>query len=182
MLFEPWVRNWDEAWYAEIIKNMAVKDYGWLMPWWNGQYYFDHPPLYFWLSGLVVKLFGLGEWQLRIVAVLAGIGVVWLTYILGKKLFNRRAGIVASLVLVSWAQVLVRFSHGNLDSLTIFWFLVVFYWWLKGRWWLAGVALGLGWLTKGWLLGLLPLGWIGIYELVVKKRLAVKRLVGMGGG
>ena len=62
MLFEPWVRNWDEAWYAEIIKNMAVKDYGWLMPWWNGRYYFDHPPLYFWLSGVVVKLFGLGEW------------------------------------------------------------------------------------------------------------------------
>ena len=75
MLLEPWVRNWDEAWYAEIIKQMAVGGKGWLMPWWNGQYYFDHPPVYFWLSGLVVKLFGLGEWQVRIVSVLAGIGV-----------------------------------------------------------------------------------------------------------
>ena len=117
MLFEPWVRNWDEAWYAEIIKNMAVKDYGWLMPWWNGRYYFDHPPLYFWLSGLVVKLFGLGEWQVRLVSVVAGVGVLWLTYAVGKKLFGRRAGIGASLVLVSLAQVIVRFSHGNLDSL-----------------------------------------------------------------
>src|SRR3989344_7929157 len=92
MLFEPWVRNWDEAWYAEIIKNMAVKDYGWLMPWWNGRYYFDHPPLYFWLSGVVVKLFGLGEWQGRIVGILAGFGGGGVGYLVGEKVVYRGGG------------------------------------------------------------------------------------------
>jgi 4-amino-4-deoxy-L-arabinose transferase-like glycosyltransferase len=167
MLLEPWVRNWDEAWYAEIIKNMAVKDYGWLMPWWNGRYYFDHPPLYFWLSGVVVKLFGLGEWQVRIVAILAGLGVVWLTYKLGGK--------VAALVLLSTAQVIVRFSHGNLDSLMIFLFLLTFYWWLKDKWVWAGIALGLGFLVKGWLLGMFPVAVILIY----RHKLEVKKLAGL---
>ena len=185
VLLEPWIRNWDEAWYAEIIKNMAVGNYGWLMSRWNGEYYFDHPPLYFWLSGLVVKLFGLGEWQIRIVSILAGLGVVGLTYLLGKKLFNRRTGIGASLVLVSIAQVGVRFSHGNLDSLMIFWFLLTFYWWLEGKTKLSGVALGLGFLVKGWLLGLWPMGLIGAYELIVKRRLPIGRLaavIGIGAG
>ena len=179
MLLEPWVRNWDEAWYAEIIKQMAVGGKGWLMPWWNGQYYFDHPPVYFWLSGLVVKLFGLGEWQVRIVSVLAGIGVVGLTYVLGKKLFNRRVGITASLVLISLAQVGVRLSHGNLDALMIGWFLLTFYLWLKGRQWLAGLSLGLGFLVKGWLVGLFPMVSILIYEVINKRRLPVKQLLGV---
>ena len=175
ILFESWLRNWDEAWYGEIIKNMAVNGHGWLMPYWNGQYYFDHPPLYFWLSGLVVKIFGLGEWQVRIVSILAGLGVVGLTYLLGKKLFNRRAGIGASLVLVSIAQVGVRFSHGNLDALMIFLFLLTFYLWLKGKIGLAGVSLRLGFLTKGWLLGLFPVAVIVIY----RHKLSVKKLVGL---
>ena len=175
MFFEPYLRNWDEAWYAEIIKNMVMKDYGWLMPWWNGRYYFDHPPLYFWLSGVVVKLFGLGEWQVRIVAILAGLGVVWLTYLVGKKLFNRRAGILASLVLVSLGQVGVRFSHGNLDSLMIFFFLLTFYLWLKDKWVLAGISLGLGFLVKGWLLGMFPVALILIYG----HKLSVKKLAGL---
>jgi len=38
------LRNWDEAWYAEIIKNMASGKYGYLMPFWNGRYYFDNAP------------------------------------------------------------------------------------------------------------------------------------------
>ena len=192
MFFEPYLRNWDEAWYAEIIKNMVMKDYGWLMPWWNGRYYFDHPPLYFWLSGVVVKLFGLGEWQVRLVSVMAGIGVVGLTYLVGKKLFNRRAGILASLVLVSLGQVGVRFSHGNLDSLMIFFSLLTFYWWLEGKTRLSGVALGLGFLVKGWLLGMFPVAVVVSYELMHKRLpiskaccFAIKQLVmviGVGMG
>ena len=62
------LRNWDEAWYAEIIKNMAFGKYGVLMPFWNGRYYFDNAPLYFWLSAPVFKIFGAGEWQARFVS------------------------------------------------------------------------------------------------------------------
>ncbi len=67
------MRNWDEAWYAEIIKNMASGNYGLLQPFWNGRYYFDHAPLYFWLSTPIFKIFGPGLWQIRAVSATAAI-------------------------------------------------------------------------------------------------------------
>src|SRR3990172_10778079 len=80
------LRNWDEAWYAEIIKNMALGKYGYLMPFWNGRYYFDHAPLYFWLSAPVFKIFGAGEWQTRFVSAVAAIFAAFLIFKIGKKL------------------------------------------------------------------------------------------------
>ena len=69
------LRNWDEAWYGEIIKNMASGTYGYMVPFWNGQYYFDKPPLYFWLSLPFFKFSpppaGGEEWQARIVSATA---------------------------------------------------------------------------------------------------------------
>src|SRR3989304_4585429 len=67
------LRNWDEAWYAEIIKNMASGKYGYLMPFWNGRYYFDNAPLYFWLSTPIFKIFGAGEWQARFISTTAAV-------------------------------------------------------------------------------------------------------------
>src|SRR3989304_10586660 len=77
------LRNWDEAWYAEIIKNMASGKYGILMPFWNGRYYFDHAPLYFWLSATIFKIFGAGEWQARVVSATAAALTVFLIFKIG---------------------------------------------------------------------------------------------------
>ena len=74
------LRNWDEAWYAEIIKNMASGKYGFLMPFWNGRYYFDHAPLYFWLSAPIFKIFGAGEWQARFVSATAAVFAAFLIF------------------------------------------------------------------------------------------------------
>ena len=86
------LRNWDEAWYAEIIKNMASGKYGFIMPYWNGKYYFDHAPLYFWLSSPFFKFFGPGEWQARIISALASVFVVFFIFLIGKKLVNTLTG------------------------------------------------------------------------------------------
>lgn len=167
------LRNWDEAWYAEIIKNMASGNYSLLVPFWNGQYYFDKPPLYFWLSLPFFKVFGPGEWQARIISVLAAVGASFLVYSIGKKLFNQRAGILSFLVFLTLGQIYVRFSHGNLDALLIFFFLMTFYLYLlfgKKYQILTGIFLGLGFLIKGWFLGLFPLFIIFVYSFLKEKR------------
>ena len=125
------LRNWDEAWYAEIIKNMAFGKNSLLFPFWNGQYYFDKPPLYFWLSLPFFKVFGPGEWEARIVSVVAATGATFLIYIIAKRLFTPATGILSSLIFVTLGQVYFRFSHGNLDALLIFFFLVIFYLYLR---------------------------------------------------
>src|SRR3990167_9960481 len=89
------LRNWDEAWYAQIINNMASNNYSLLAPYWNGRYYFDKPHLYFWLSLPFFKIFGPGEWQARIVSATAAIFTSLLIYLIGKKLFSKTAGFFA---------------------------------------------------------------------------------------
>ncbi len=169
------LRNWDEAWYAEIIKNMASGQYSLLVPFWNGQYYFDKPPLYFWLSLPFVEFFGIGEWQTRIVSVLAAATAALLVFLIGKKLFDSTTGIISSIIFVTLGQVYFRFSHGNLDALLVALFLATFYSFLfsdkKITASLCGIFLGLGFLVKGWTLGLLPLFLILVSSLVVEKKL-----------
>lgn len=168
--------NWDEAWYAEISRNMASGEYGYFMPFWNGQYFFDKPPLYFWLTTATIKLFGVGEWQMRLVSYIAGLGVLLFLYLIGRKLFNTKVGIVATIIFLTLNQVLKRFTEGNLDSLLILTFLGCIYFYLKGRetqrWGIiSGIFFGLGLLVKGWFLGLYPLGAIFILEIVEKRNI-----------
>lgn len=176
------LRSWDEAWYGEIIKNMAQGTHGWLVPFWNGEYFFDKPPLYFWLTLPFFKIFGVGEWQTRIVSVLAAIGATLLIYLLGKKLFSRRAGLFSAVVFLSFGQVAQRFSEGNLDALLVFLFLLTFYFFLLGREKkifiiFSGITFGLGFLVKGWLLGLLPFLLIFFYSLIYQRKIQFKQLL-----
>lgn len=173
------LRNWDEAWYAEIIKNMASGNYSLLAPFWNGEYYFDKPPLYFWLSLPIVKIFGIGEWQIRLVSVVSATLVVFLIYLIGEKLFDKKVGAYSAIIFVSLGQLYMRFSHGNLDALLICLFLAAFYFYLlstRGVVFsiLSGLCVGLGFLTKGWALGLYPLFVIFVYALIVEKTLPRK--------
>ena len=61
--------------------------------------YFDQPPLFFWVSGLFVKLFGLNNFALRVPAVLFFGGTTFLTYLSAKKLFGDWPAFWAALIL-----------------------------------------------------------------------------------
>lgn len=165
------LRNWDEAWYAEIIKNMASGNHRFLMPFWNGRFYFDHAPLYFWLSTGIVKIFGQGEWQVRLVSALSATFASVLVFLIGKKLFNQSCAIIAVLVFLTLGQVVIRLAHGNLDALLIMLFLTSFYTYLKSEndkrySAICGISLGLGILVKSWGIGTFPLFLILTYSFV----------------
>lgn len=168
------LKNWDEAWYAEITKNLTSGHYSPLVPFWNGQYYFDKPPLYFWLSYPIVRLFGVGEWQVRLVSVLAAVLCVILIYKIGLKLFSQRVGLFAALIFLSLGQVILRFQEGNLDSLLLLTFLASIYFFLNSqkptRLLLSGLCLGAGYLVKSWGLGLFPVLFMVCYTLIVNKK------------
>jgi len=61
--------------------------------------YFDQPPLFFWLSGLTIKIFGLTNLGLRFPAVLLFTGTSWLMFLITRKLFNAKAGFWAVLIM-----------------------------------------------------------------------------------
>lgn len=103
----------DEGRYAEMAREMLASG-DWITLRLNGIKYFEKPPLQNWMNALTFAIFGLGDWQARLWTGLNGLlGVAAVAYT-GNKIFSRRVGIVAALVLGSsfwWAGM------GHVNSL-----------------------------------------------------------------
>lgn len=58
-----------------------------------------HPPGWFAILWIWGQLFGFSEIAVRLPSVILGVTTVWLTYLLGKQLFNKKVALFASLLL-----------------------------------------------------------------------------------
>lgn len=88
----------DAAQYASISREMA-DDGSWLQVMHRHENYLDKPPLLFWLSAAMFKLFGVSNFAYKLPSFLFTLLGVYATFRLGKKLYNEQAGIVAALML-----------------------------------------------------------------------------------
>lgn len=94
----------DEPRYAEIAREM-VADGHWIVPHFNGEVYFNKPPLFFWFVGLFSLIGGaVTELTARLPAALMGFGTVLVVFFLGKRLVNQRVGFFAALMLATLPQ------------------------------------------------------------------------------
>src|ERR1700722_8720972 len=88
----------DEARYSEIPREMVVTgDY--VTPRLNTIKYFEKPVLFYWIQASAIHIFGLSEWAVRLPTLLLGIVGCLVTYATTRMLFDRRSGLLASLVL-----------------------------------------------------------------------------------
>ncbi len=69
-----------------------------------------HPPFYYWLLHFWSAAFGQSEIALRSLSALAGIVLVWLAYLLGKRLYGRRVGLLAA-TLTALSPLAVYYSQ-----------------------------------------------------------------------
>ncbi|MFA6410060.1 MAG: glycosyltransferase family 39 protein [Candidatus Buchananbacteria bacterium] len=135
---------------------------------WAKLSFHDHPPLVFWLQHFSFLLFGQNLLALRLPFVLAGIFSVFLIYLIGKKLFDQKVGLLAGFFLSICSYHIWISKIGLQESLVIFFCLLTFYLFLKSldtkKYWQWGIALGLALLTKYTALVILPI--ILIYLLI----------------
>jgi 4-amino-4-deoxy-L-arabinose transferase-like glycosyltransferase len=90
----------DEGRYAEMAREMFASG-NWITQRLNGIKYFEKPPLQNWMNALTFAVFGLGDWQARLWTGMCGLlGVAAVAYT-GFKLFSKRVGISAALILGS---------------------------------------------------------------------------------
>ncbi len=90
----------DEGRYAEIAREMVTSgDY--VTPQLNNIKYFEKPPFFYWLESAFIKAFGMNEWNLRLPPALFGLIGCLFVYLGTRKLFNRRSGLLAGLLLAS---------------------------------------------------------------------------------
>lgn len=119
--------------------------------WLSGQ----HPPLFSLLFSLALKLPGPDLLYMRLVSVLFLAGTLIVTYYLGRELYGREIGYLASILLLSFPLVVRLSASAKPDIQVAFFFslalLLLVRLSRKPSYWLAcaaGVVIGLGLLTK----------------------------------
>jgi len=89
----------DEPRYAQIAREM-METGQYLLPHCNGELYPHKPPVLFWLIALCSRPFGdITAFSARLPSALAGLGLILLTYLFGKKLYDPFTGLVAAFIL-----------------------------------------------------------------------------------
>jgi 4-amino-4-deoxy-L-arabinose transferase-like glycosyltransferase len=155
----------DEPRFAHATVEMIQRG-SWAVPYFNGEYRFDKPPLTYWWMALHYKLLGVSEFSARIHTVLAVWLVALVTGSIGKRVHSARAGLLAGAAWIVTLQVIV---HGRLcvaDMPLVLCVTLAFRALLEvmqegsrgfQRWhWLLYGSLGLGFLAKGPLALLVP--------------------------
>lgn len=147
----------DEGMHAAIAQNMLISG-DWVTPIFNGAAFFDKPVLFNWANAIAFYLFGFTETAARIPAAVAGSGCVILTYLLGRKIFDARTGLLAGIILATSFEVIVLSRAVQYDIPFTFFTTLALYFFASGvieeghrkRFFLAFyVAVALAFLTKG---------------------------------
>ncbi len=80
-----------------------------------------HPPLYYWLLSLWVKVFGSSENGLRSLSAVVSAATVGLTFDLGRRLFGRVAGLLAAFLLAVAPLAVYYAQEARMYALLTFW-------------------------------------------------------------
>lgn len=156
----------DEPVYAETAREMI--EFGdFLSPRIFNEYWYDKPPMYYWLVAVAQKIFGFNEFSARFPASLMAAGTSVMVYIAGAKLFNERAGFWASLILTSSVQFFYMGKAAVTDTTLLFFMTGALLSFIHKRYWLMYVCMAFATLTKGPIGIVFPGAIIFIYIVVM---------------
>jgi 4-amino-4-deoxy-L-arabinose transferase-like glycosyltransferase len=164
----------DEGVNAEAGREM-LESGNWITPYYNYEIRTAKPALLYWLQAASFWAFGVTEFAARLPAVVCGLGSVWVTYELGRRMFSASTGLFAGLILASCIEFCLISHAATPDPPLVLFLMLVFYCYWAGsegdrRWWFVpcGALCGLAVLTKG------PIG-VGMPGLVILLHLAWTR-------
>ncbi len=118
---------------------------------------------FFWKIGANQALFA------NILSILFSIGVVFLTYLLGKQMYAEHIGIIAALF-VAFSNTFLYFGHRPMTEIpSTFFLLLGLLLFFKNKHFLAGIFLGISFLTRFFQLLFIAAFFIGAFA-VIKRR------------
>jgi 4-amino-4-deoxy-L-arabinose transferase-like glycosyltransferase len=154
--------NNSEPHYARVAQELA-HHHDKLNLTFNGEPWYVHPPLHFWMTSTLCNWVGWHDWSIRLPEGVFGIFGLFAIYGMGTLCFNRKTGLLAALILGSSLYYVVMSRVGVFDTLLNTFILGTCWGFLgtlydpknKGKYaLLGGISTGLAVLTKG------PIGWI----------------------
>ena len=145
--------RFDEAIYADISKEMVERG-EWLTPHWNTSVWFEKPPAYLWITGLLFKLFGINEFWARFASALSALGVLLLAFLIARRIYNESAGLFAVLILLSSQMFVYDGRLGTTDMMLTLCIMLAVYAYLRSDdnerfWLLASASCALALMVKG---------------------------------
>lgn len=105
----------DETRYAHMAREM-FKTGDFMTLYLNGEYFFEKPPLYFWLECLSFKILGVSELSLRLPLVLISILPLGLLFNLCRKIKGLRFAFITSCVLLTSLEYVLITKIAILDG------------------------------------------------------------------
>jgi 4-amino-4-deoxy-L-arabinose transferase-like glycosyltransferase len=155
-LGRPAITDADEAYYAESAREM-VELGDWLTPHYNYEFRWQKPVLYYWLTAATYVVLGLGEWSARFWSALAGVGLAFATWSIGRShtKLEEVGWLAGAIVATSFGYfAIARMALPDLPLALFITLTIAFA--FENRWALAGMTAGLGFLMKGPLTLVLP--------------------------
>lgn len=174
--------NIDEGMHAAIAQNMLISA-DWITPVYHGEAFLDKPPLFNWANAISFAVFGVNEIAARIPSAIAGLGCVIVTYLLGRRIFDAKTGLVAAVILATSPIVIVLSRVVQYDMVFAFFTTLSLYYFASGvieqrkLFFIAFyVAVALAFMTKGPLAIVLTGLVIGVY-LLQRERIRIVLLM-----
>lgn len=138
----------DEPVYAETAREM-LQSQDFISPRIYGDFWYDKPPMYYWLVAAAFKFLGMSEFAARFPSAVFAVSGAVLVYLSGRKLFNERAGLLAALVLVTSLEYFYLGNAAVTDMTLTFFLTAALLAFLHRKYYLLFGFAALAALTKG---------------------------------
>lgn len=122
-LGKSYLYDWDEAIYAQVAKETGFS----FSPYWNGQPWFEKPPLVFWLTKLSFLLFGENEFGARFFMPILGMGSLVFFFLLIKERKSEKTALLGLTFFLIAPLFLARSQSLNTDGALLFSLMASFY-------------------------------------------------------
>jgi 4-amino-4-deoxy-L-arabinose transferase-like glycosyltransferase len=167
----------DEPVYGETAREMLLTG-DWLSPRIYGDFWYDKPPLFYWLEAVSFSLFGISTWSARLPSALLGIGTVLYVFWSSCSLFGERVSRIAAFILASSLEIALLARSSVTDMTLVFTLTVALMSFLKKNYVTAYIFCGLALLAKG------PIGFgfpaliVGLW-LILTRRFTIRNILGL---
>jgi len=138
----------DEPVYAETAREM-VQFNDFVSPRIYGDFWYDKPPMYYWMVAGSFKVFGVNEFASRLPSALLAVAGAVLTYVAGRNFFGERGGTLAGLILATSLEYFYLGKAAVTDITLTFFLTASLFAFLHNRYYLFYFCAALAVVTKG---------------------------------
>lgn len=108
-----------ERFYFQSVREMFAR-HDWITPYYQGQFRFQKPILFYWFVSLSYMVFGVSTFAVRFPSALFGMLTVIFTFNIGRRLFDRKTGLLAAGITATFVIFFMYARHSSPDMALTF--------------------------------------------------------------